>query len=268
MFSPYGFVPGQTVVFRDYKIDSPQGKLYYNMYLNQTVDFVKSQNLKYSNLDNCVMRINDVLKLMDNFVDPSDPDISLPNSIHAYQTAETIRKKYPENKELQICGLIHDLGKILYTFNEPEWSIVGDTFVVGCKYTKNIIYNDFLRNNPDYSNTKYNSLFGIYKKNCGIENLLLSFGHDEYLFKVLQNNKHNLSKRYQNIIRFHSFYPWHSNGEYTRFMSRSDKMILEDVINFNKFDLYSKKDKFILTEEIKSYYNKLLCECFPNPLKW
>lgn len=254
--------------FRDYQTDSPQEKLYYNMYLNQTVDFVKSQNLKYSKLNNCVMRINDVLQLMDNFVDSSDPDTSLPNSIHAYQTAETIRKKHPEDKELQLCGLIHDLGKILYTFNEPEWAIVGDTFVVGCKYPKNIVYHDFLKNNPDYTNVKYNSDDGIYSKKCGIENLLLSFGHDEYLFKVLQNNKHKLSKRYQNIIRFHSFYPWHSNGEYTRFMCKSDKKILEDVIHFNKFDLYSKKDEFILTDEIKAYYNNLLREYFPTPLKW
>ena len=37
---------------------------------------------------------------------------------------------------------------------------------------------------------------------------------------------------------------------------------------FNEFDLYSKKDKFVLTEEIKSYYDKLLLHYFPNPLKW
>ena len=50
----------------------------------------------------------------DNFIDPSDPDVDLPNSIHAYQTAERIRKKYPLDKQLQITGLIHDLGKVLF----------------------------------------------------------------------------------------------------------------------------------------------------------
>ena len=86
-------------------------------------------------MNNMKMKINDVLKIMDNFIDPSDPDLDEPNSVHAYQTAERIRKELPDNKELQIIGLIHDLGKILFLFNEPNWSIVGDTFVVGCKNT-------------------------------------------------------------------------------------------------------------------------------------
>jgi inositol oxygenase len=52
--------------------------------------------------------------MMDDFIDPSDPDLDVPNSIHAYQTAERIRKKHPEDKELQIAGLIHDLGKFYF----------------------------------------------------------------------------------------------------------------------------------------------------------
>ena len=42
------------------------------------------------------------------------PDLDVPNSIHAYQTAERIRKKYPQDKEFQIIGLIHDIGKVLF----------------------------------------------------------------------------------------------------------------------------------------------------------
>ena len=29
---------------------------------------------------------------MDNYIDPSDPDVSVENSIHAYQTAEELEK--------------------------------------------------------------------------------------------------------------------------------------------------------------------------------
>ena len=32
--------------------------------------------------------IHSALNMLDDFVDPSDPDLDVPNSIHAYQTAE------------------------------------------------------------------------------------------------------------------------------------------------------------------------------------
>jgi inositol oxygenase len=253
---------------RTFKPNTIQYELYKKAHINQTYDFVIKMNEKYSNLNNDKLYINDVLKMMDDFIDPSDPDLDIPNSIHAYQTAERIRKKYPNNYELQITGLIHDLGKILFKFNEPNWAIVGDTFVVGCEFPKSIVYWDTLKDNKDFNNPKFYKN-GIYKEKCGIENLTISFGHDEYLYKVLtQNKNHKLSKDYLDIIRFHSFYPWHSSNEYHQFMCESDNTILKNVLNFNKFDLYSKEDDTIITEDIKDYYDKLLKDYFPDKLQW
>ena len=202
--------------------------------------------------------------MLDDFIDPSDPDLDVPNSIHAFQTAERIRKKDPQNKQLQLIGLIHDLGKILFSFNEPNWSVVGDTFVVGCEYPKSIVYYDTLKNNPDFN--KYDKL-GIYKENCGIENLHLSYGHDEYLYQVLLFNKnHKLSKKYLDIIRFHSFYPWHTEGEYKYFMNDNDKNILNDILNFNQYDLYSKEDDTNIPETTKQYYFNLIDEFFDGDI--
>jgi inositol oxygenase len=57
--------------------------------------------------------IYDAFKLLDNFIDVSDPDINLPNLHHLLQTAEAIRKDgHPD--WLQLVGLIHDLGKLIY----------------------------------------------------------------------------------------------------------------------------------------------------------
>ena len=38
----------------------------------------------------------DAITTLDNLVDESDPDIDLPNSVHAFQTAERIREKHPD----------------------------------------------------------------------------------------------------------------------------------------------------------------------------
>jgi inositol oxygenase len=237
----------------------------------QTLEKVKELRCKYDVLSHGKFNVEYALNMLDDYVDPSDPDISMPNSYHAYQTAENIRKQYPENKMLQIIGLIHDLGKILFKFEESEYFVVGDTYVLGCDFPENIIFRETLKECPDWTNPLLRTKFGIYEMNCGIENLYLSYGHDEYLYQVLYKNKtsHKIENKYLDIIRFHSFYPFHTGGEYRHLMSEKDYDILADVQMFNNFDLYSKTDvNFVVTEEIKKYYQNLLLEFFPTDLKW
>ena len=248
---------------RKYEKNTPQFFLYKEMHENQTLEYVLTKKKQYNSFTN-KLNVKTALSMLDDFIDPSDPDLDVPNSIHAFQTAERIRKNNPEDKQLQLTGLIHDLGKILFSFNEPNWSVVGDTFVVGCEYPKPIVYYDTLQNNPDFN--KYDKL-GIYKENCGIENLHLSYGHDEYLYQVLLFNKnHKLSKKYLDIIRFHSFYPWHTEGEYKYFMNDNDKNILNDILNFNQYDLYSKEDDTTISETTKKYYFDLIDEYFDGDI--
>ena len=90
--------------------------------------------------------------MLDDFVDPSDPDVDLPNSIHAYQTAERIRRKRPLQEQLQLTGLIHDLGKVLFKFGEESHVVVGDTYAVGCPFPKSIVYYETMKRNPDCQN--------------------------------------------------------------------------------------------------------------------
>ena len=53
-------------------------------------------------------------------------------------------------------GFIHDLGKLMNFYGQPQWSTVGDTFVVGCKPAKSIVYSeDTFDNNPDVKDPRY-----------------------------------------------------------------------------------------------------------------
>ena len=212
------------------------------------------------------MTIKEALIHLDSFIDPSDPDLDLPNSVHAYQTAERIRKIYPENKELQIIGLIHDLGKILFLYNEPSWAVVGDTYVLGCNFPNSIVYYDTLKQSDDFNKYDIN---GIYTEKCGLDNLKISYGHDEYLYSVLKgNSNHKISNKNMDIIRYHSFYPWHTSGEYKQFMNDKDHHTLKNVKEFNDFDLYSKEDDTKITDTIKCYYDNLIDEFFYGELNW
>ena len=260
--------------YRIYKPNTKQYDLYEECHKNQTVNFVKSKIKQYGLLNNCKMTMNRALELINEFIDPSDPDLNLPNSIHVYQTAERIRKDYPNDKEFQICGLIHDLGKILFKFGEPSWAVVGDTFPVGCEYAKSIVYYDTLKQNSDYNHHIYKTKYGIYRKNCGIENLKMSFGHDEYLYMVLKgNNNHKLSDKYINIIRFHSFYPWHSprNGirGYTHLANDYDWKMLPLLKAFQKADLYSKTREIPNVDKVRDTYEELILKYFhTHELLW
>ncbi len=253
---------------RKYERDTPQQRLYREMYANQTLGYVLTQKKCFASLHNAKMTMKQALERLDSYVDPSDPDFDEGNAFHAYQTSESIRKQYPNDKELQLVGLIHDIGKVLYAFGVPNWSVVGDTYVVGCKIPKSVVYSEETTHNPEYH--KYDE-FGIYAEGCGIDKLHLTYGHDEYMFQVLYQNSgsHKLSPRYWNIIRYHSFYPWHTQNEYQMFMNPDDYKTLEDVKMFNHFDLYSKADEeFRVTRAIKDYYEGLLNEYFPEPLNW
>ena len=71
------------------------------------------QHEKWLKFNHFEATILEALDKLNDMVDESDPDIDLPNSVHAFQTAERIRAQYPDNEWFQLTGLIHDLGKVI-----------------------------------------------------------------------------------------------------------------------------------------------------------
>merc|ERR1711963_311514 len=92
----------------------------------------------------------------------------------------------------------------------------------------------------------------------GISNLLMSWGHDEYMYQMLKENGCTIPEEGLNMIRLHSFYPWHDKRAYTQFEALEDLETLRWVNEFNKFDLYSKGDAVPNVEELIPYYASLL----------
>ncbi len=92
---------------------------------------------------------------------------------------------HPDQDWLHLTGLIHDLGKVMALFGQPQWSTVGDTFPVGCAFDSSNVFAESFANNPDARNPAYNSLCGMYSPHIGLDQLLMSWGHDEYMYRVL-----------------------------------------------------------------------------------
>ncbi|XP_071946469.1 inositol oxygenase-like [Antedon mediterranea] len=244
--------------------------VYKNMHTHQTVQFVKDKKEHWCKLDKKEMTIMEALEFVNQLVDESDPDLDVPNIYHAFQTAERIREKHPDKEWFHLVGLIHDLGKVLAIWNEPQWCVVGDTFPVGCLPSDSIVYGrQSFVDNVDMSNPKFNTKLGIYKENCGLDNVLMSWGHDEYMYQVCKgNDRCKLPQEALYVIRFHSFYPWHTNSDYYYLCNNEDIRMLSWVKEFNQFDLYSKSEELPDIEALKPYYQSLIDHYFPGKIKW
>jgi inositol oxygenase len=180
------------------------------------------------------------------------------------QTAEAIRRDgHP--RWFQLTGLVHDLGKILCLWGEPQWAVVGDTFPVGCAWSPKIVFHGFFAGNPDSNVPEYQTRLGIYKEGCGLDKVDLSWGHDEYLYHVM---KDYLPDPALYMIRYHSCYPIHNEGAYGYLMNDKDREMFEWVKKFNPYDLYSKGDGRVKLDEVRPYYEDLISEFFPEKLRF
>ena len=234
---------------------------YRNMRSCQTMEYNLRMRKKYLQFDKPMVLWEAIEKLND-LIDVSDPDLDLPNIQHLIQSAEAIRN---DNRPdwMQLTGLIHDLGKVMYlwgcdedgTSQDDQWGLVGDVFAVGCRLPATCIYPEFNSLNPDMQDEKYNTDLGIYQSNCGIDNITLTWGHDEYLYQVLKNHETNcLPEKAMIMIRYHSFYLWHTVDAYPFLENEKDHQYKEWVLDFNHYDLYSKCEQEYDLEEMKSYY--------------
>jgi inositol oxygenase len=252
--------------FRDYRAEArPSVKEFYRLnHRFQTCDFVRAKKAEYLPLNKKRMGVWEAMEFLNTLVDDSDPDTDLNQIQHLLQTAEAIRRDgHPP--WFVLAGLIHDLGKILCLFGEPQWAVVGDTFPVGCAYSDRVVFPEFFADNPDADVSAYQTESGVYEPACGLDSVQLSWGHDEYLYHVV---KDYLPEPVLYMIRYHSFYAAHREGAYGHLMNERDRKMFAAVRAFNPYDLYSKGEAKPDVAALKPYYQELIGQFFPAALRW
>lgn len=263
--------------FRTYDVEKTTERVvehYRLMRSKQTVEFVERMEKKYTfegGVGRKQMTIEEAFVDLENYIDASDPDLDLPNKLHLLQTAEGIRAAgHPE--WLQLTGLLHDMGKIMFLWGTGEdgqdgydpkghqWALGGDTFVVGCKIPDDaVVFPEFNTLNPDEHDERYNTRNGIYEDGCGLDNLKMAWGHDEYMYRMLIANNAMIPKEGLDMVRYHSCYPWHDKGAYRHLLKKGDEETLEWVKLFNQFDLYTKDQENDVDEDaLWPYYKGLI----------
>ncbi|MBM3443023.1 MAG: inositol oxygenase [Bacteroidetes bacterium] len=230
----------------------------------QTYDFVRQKQGEYLSFNRKEMPVWDAFEFLNQLVDDSDPDTDLDQFQHLLQTSEAIRQDgHPD--WMVLTGLMHDMGKVLCLFGEPQWAVVGDTFPVGCAYSDKIVYPEFFQHNPDYQNPVFHTRLGVYEEGCGLRNVHMSWGHDEYVYQMM---KDYIPEPGLYMLRYHSFYAWHREGEYSYLLDHHDREMLKWVNLFNPYDLYSKNPTPPNWQELKPYYQDLIAKYLPATLKF
>ena len=283
-------------------------KTYKEMLLKQNLHYVKNKKYKCKRFCKNKYDLWDLLEKLNTIYDDSDPDTEASQIVHLYQTAESLKLRYfndnkikndisiknlftkeewenlpDEYKEkynttldkfykfddwdwLILIGFIHDLGKIMLLENFgglPQWSVVGDTFPICCNLDPNYVFYDkgYHLDNKDLNKN-------IYEIKCGFDKMYFSWGHDEYLASKLEVNKTNLPKEAIYLIRYHSFYSWHTprdgNRGYTIFANEKDWEMLPLLKLLQKSDLYSKCNSVPNFDMIKNSYDILLNKYINN----
>ena len=256
--------------FRQYEDACDRVKNFYQeQHIKQTVAYNRKAREEFHGETRAEMTIWEAMEKLNELIDESDPDTDLSQIEHLLQAAEAMRRD-GKPRWMQVTGLIHDLGKLLLFFNaQGQWDVVGDTFPVGCAFDDKIIFgNKSFVENPDFNDPVFSTKYGIYKPGCGLDNVMLSWGHDEYLYHVVKDQS-TLPDEALAMIRYHSFYPWHKESAYTWMMDEKDHEMLKAVKTFNPYDLYSKSDDKPKAEELKPYYMNLINEFFPKQvIRW
>ncbi|MGH2643586.1 MAG: inositol oxygenase family protein [Chitinophagaceae bacterium] len=229
----------------------------------QTYEFAREKKKDFLRFNRKELPVWEAMDFLNTLVDDSDPDIELDQLQHLLQTAEAIRADgHPE--WFVLTGFIHDLGKVLCLFGEPQWAVVGDTFPVGCAFSDKIVYAEFFKDNPDIHDERYNTKYGVYEEGCGLDNVQLSWGHDEYMYQIM---KDYLPEPALYMIRYHSFYPQHRENAYDYLLNDHDREMFKWVKKFNPYDLYSKSPKPPVLEELKPYYDRLIKKYLPEKIR-
>jgi inositol oxygenase len=231
---------------------------------HQTYAFVQEKRNEFLKFNRKEMSVWDAFNFLNQLVDDSDPDTDLDQFQHLLQASEAIRADgHPD--WMVLTGLMHDMGKVLCLFGEPQWAVVGDTFPVGCAYSDKVVYPEFFKLNADYTDPVFSTKLGVYSQNCGLRNVSMSWGHDEYVYQML---KDYLPEPGLYMLRYHSFYAWHRESAYDHLLDDHDREMLKWVKLFNPYDLYSKCPTPPDWKQLRPYYEDLVAKYLPSTIKF
>jgi inositol oxygenase len=206
----------------------------------QTLDFVREMRLRYCRFNVCRISIKDALDLASGI--PLDPFSSGSPSTRTLLFATAELAKYEGNPDwVQFVGLVYGLACVLKTFDSAafreinlDWT-VSDMMgrAVGGKTDTAVSP----RLEPLYSNSdqdkRHYSQNVTSARNCGMENVLLSWTSNEYMYHMLKRNNVGLPAEAFKLLKLGPLVDWHKHGKHQEFSDDSDEQAKQSVADFH-----------------------------------
>ncbi len=199
---------------------------------------------------------------------------------HSLLVAEALRRQFPNERWLHLCGLVHKVGSVLTSAafgSQPMWTVAGETFPVGCKFSEDISFSQYFSSNPDRRKRACNRpARGLYARHCGLKNVRMSWSGAEWLHTVLQMSAHAhaLPPEALFLIRYQRFRSLLVEGsQYHELLSIEDERCLELLIEFQHILQDVEADAMAgnvgngsVDKSLLGYYKTLVDEYFTDVL--
>ncbi|KAF9509072.1 hypothetical protein BS47DRAFT_1365526 [Hydnum rufescens UP504] len=140
---------------------------------------------------------------------PDEPRRHPPPVPRLVKAAEAIRRDgRPE--WMQVVGLTHNPDKLL-SFSGPRDSGLSWAVLSLSQFDERVFFHEIFAANLDSKDPVYSTVNGVYTAGCGLDNVMLSWGHGEYLEAVRASNPYDLYSKSNERVRMAELRPYYEN---------------------------------------------------------
>ncbi|GMF33916.1 unnamed protein product [Phytophthora fragariaefolia] len=195
----------------------------------QTAAFVKNQVAKYGDLNHARMSVPEACKCVMELTGDEERQSSWVIKYMLSTAAAVKDDGHPD--WLQLAVFLRALGMmflcwtdddnaVLRSISAQEWMAKNSTWVVGELIPSSIEFPELNELNADHCSAEKGG--GAAASHCGLEYVMLPWTPDEYLHRVLSNNKTTLPAEALDVIRFWSFKTWYQQDNYDSLCAPQD----------------------------------------------
>jgi hypothetical protein len=202
-------------------------------HLRQTRDDVAALNAKYREPVFGEVRIWELFPILARCIDPADAELGCTSQLtHTLQVVEAMRDDGVSDPDLLLCGLIHDLGKVLLAGPEDPANVIG-----------------------------WNGPIGSFEAGAGFDNCVFQWNHDEFAFTRFRDH---VPDHVAWLIRYHSV--GMDLPEIRRLMDERDRLYAAQYYEpFRRYDGGSKSAWYVPQTRIEDH-RALIERVFPGTI--